>query len=174
MLWVPPQWFGWVSQFVHQPVGGMQRRFTGKSWAICYLIWPVPVTLGGMLWKITGWYPNPCISSACMELWIDYHDLCCDVEEAHVTATHVECGAPPVVLWLWERIAEETYWGQQIPSLDASSAGAMDSRSAVGLSGHWGHADIMQIKRRSWIWVITINKTQYLWAITDFTIPRNS
>ena len=43
---------------------------------------------------------------------------------------------------LWEQIAEgtylehqETYWEQQIPSLDVSGAGTMDSRSAVGLSG---------------------------------------
>ena len=30
----------------------------------------------------------------------------------------------------------ETYWGQQIPSLDTCSASAVDSRLAVGSSGH--------------------------------------
>ena len=57
---------------------------------------------------------------------------------------------------LRERIAEETYlerpetyWGQQIPSLDASGAGAVDSRSAVDSSGRRGRVETMQIRRRS-------------------------
>ena len=40
----------------------------------------------------------------------------------------------------------EIYWGQQIPSLDTSGAGAMDSRSAVGSPGCRGHINIMQIR----------------------------
>ena len=55
---------------------------------------------------------------------------------------------------LWERIAEgtymehpETYWEQQIPY--ASGAGTVDSRSAVGSSGHRGRIEIIQIKIRS-------------------------
>ena len=57
---------------------------------------------------------------------------------------------------LRERIAEgkylehpEIYWGQQIPSLDTSGAGAVDSRSAVGWSGRRRRVEIMQIKTRS-------------------------
>jgi len=36
----------------------------------------------------------------------------------------------------------ETYWGQQIPSLDTRGAGAVDSRAAVGSSGRRGRVEI--------------------------------
>ena len=57
---------------------------------------------------------------------------------------------------LQEQIAEETYlghpetyWRQQNPSLDASGAGTVDSRSAVGSSSRRGRVEIIQIKRGS-------------------------
>jgi len=47
-----------------------------------------------------------------------------------------------------------TYWSLRTPSLDTSGAGAVDSRSAVGLSGHQGRVEITHKKSKCLIWVI--------------------